>query len=108
MTELDNGNAVLAAFTAAVELRVEVNVELKGIDELVISAFCFERITVSDVEAPVFLLASITSLEKSVGALDVIGDADITKVCELTVTAIEEVLWLCNIDVCKLELVSVL
>ena len=100
MTELDDGNVVLAAFAAVGESRNEVNVELKGIDVLLMSAFCFEPI-------PVILLASIISLEKSVGALDVIDDSDITRVCELTVTALEEALWLCNTDDCKPELVSV-
>lgn len=108
MTELDGDSVVLAAFAAVVESRIEANVELKGIDVLVMSAFCFEPITASDVEVPVFLLASITSLEKSVGAFDVIDDGDIIRVCELTVTAFEEALWLCNTDDCKLELVSVL
>ena len=108
MTELDDGNVVLAAFAAAIELRIDVNVELKGIDVLVTSAFCFEPITASDAEVPVFVLASIASLEKSVGALDVVDDSDITRVCELTVTALEEALWLCNTDDCKPELVSVL
>ena len=98
MTELDDGNIVLAAFAAVVESRIEVNVELKGIDVLAMSAFCFEPITASDVEVPVFLLALITSLEESVGAFDVIDDSDITRVCELTVTALEEALRLCKID----------
>ena len=108
MTELDDGNVVPAVFAAVVESRMEVNVELKGIDVLVMSTFCFETITASDVEVPVFLLASITSLEKSVGALDVIDDSNVTRVCELTVTALEKTLWLCNTDDCKFELVSVL
>ena len=108
MTELDDGNVVLATFATVVESRIEVNVELKGIDVLVMSAFCFEPITASDVELPVFLLGSITSLEKSVGAFSIIDDSDITDVCELTVTGLKEALWLCNTDDCKLELASVL
>ena len=108
MTELDDGNLVLAAFAAVVESRIEVNVELKSIDVLVMSAFCSEPITASDVEIPVFLLASITSLGKSVGAVNVIDDSDITRVCELIVSGTEEALWLCNTDDCKPELVSVL
>ena len=108
MTELDDGNVVLAAFAAVVVSRIEVNVELKGIDVLVMSAFCFEPIPASDIEVLVFLLASITSLEKPVGALDVIDVSDITRVCELTVTALEEALWLCRTVDSKFELMSVL
>ena len=91
ISELDDSNTVLM-FAVTAEPFTDFTFDPEGFDEVLTSACSNGRFAAFFVGASVIVLESYPSLEEAVDELEVIDDLEITVVCKLSVTAIEEVL----------------